>query len=326
MRRYFMYYDEAEERPDGEWVRAEDALALAAVIARVRAVPAWSPCPAEPDEDDDGPLYQGFVTDPEGTWVKVEDLVTALAAAPEHTGRAKFTSKPGLSERDVLARSAAEYAQIIVELDARVAELEVAERLARATANSREEALRQTDVALAAANARADAAEHTGPGMRAEEPPDTCSHCGLGIHDPDHHRIHQAGWYCNGAPANARVAELRDKLDSSCEEWAKKFAAANARVAELEHMAKGDREALWRVIDARDAANARADAAERELLALQNDANARERGLENEAAALRAEVKAKCVVIAELNEANASLSAENARSNRLCRALLGEIE
>lgn len=36
----------------------------------------WNPCPAEPEEDDDGPLFQGFLTDTQGEWVKWEDIAT----------------------------------------------------------------------------------------------------------------------------------------------------------------------------------------------------------------------------------------------------------
>jgi hypothetical protein len=59
-----------------------------AKLAAVRRIQAWSPCPAEPEGDDDGPLYQGFITDPGGTWVKVEDLVAILNAPSQ--GEAQF--------------------------------------------------------------------------------------------------------------------------------------------------------------------------------------------------------------------------------------------
>jgi hypothetical protein len=41
---------------------------------RVAKLPRWEPCPAEPEEDDDGPLFQGFLTDAAGTWVRWEDI------------------------------------------------------------------------------------------------------------------------------------------------------------------------------------------------------------------------------------------------------------
>ncbi len=46
-------------------------------------------------------------------------LTYAQPAAPARTEAERWTGKPGLPEREVLARSAAEYAQIIAELEAR---------------------------------------------------------------------------------------------------------------------------------------------------------------------------------------------------------------
>lgn len=59
--------------------------------------------------------------------------------------------------------------------------------------------------------------------------------------------------------ANARIAEL----EAINRGLGLEVTAARARIAELEAMAKGDREALHRVLDDRDAANARAEAAEK---------------------------------------------------------------
>jgi hypothetical protein len=51
-----------------------------ATLDRVRKVQLWSPQPAEPERDDDGPLYQGFMTDQGGQWIRIEDLLEALSA------------------------------------------------------------------------------------------------------------------------------------------------------------------------------------------------------------------------------------------------------
>lgn len=56
---------------------------LAQLRERVASLPRWSPCLAEPEEDDDGPLYQGFLTDPAGTWVRWEDLQEEALRGPK---------------------------------------------------------------------------------------------------------------------------------------------------------------------------------------------------------------------------------------------------
>lgn len=61
----------ALDESEAELAKAE------AKIAAVRKVTAWSPCEVDAD-DEDGPVFQGFLTDEGGTWVKVSDLVEAL--------------------------------------------------------------------------------------------------------------------------------------------------------------------------------------------------------------------------------------------------------
>ncbi len=63
-------------------MNGERAEASESRLAETTKLPRWQPCPAEPEEDDDGPLFQGFVTDPNGPWVLWEDLVARLANQP----------------------------------------------------------------------------------------------------------------------------------------------------------------------------------------------------------------------------------------------------
>jgi hypothetical protein len=69
------------------------AIALRAAetsLAAATELPRWEPCQVEPNEDDDGPLFDGFLTDPAGSWVRWEDLARVLAAQPaapcDHAG------------------------------------------------------------------------------------------------------------------------------------------------------------------------------------------------------------------------------------------------
>jgi hypothetical protein len=56
--------------------RAESAEAQ---LAAVRNLPRWTPCEVEAEEGDpDGPVFQGFLTDTAGAWIRVEDLERAL--------------------------------------------------------------------------------------------------------------------------------------------------------------------------------------------------------------------------------------------------------
>ena len=49
--------------------------AMAYVISqRDKGHQRWSPCVVDA-EDEDGPVFQGFLTDPNGEWVKWEDIV-----------------------------------------------------------------------------------------------------------------------------------------------------------------------------------------------------------------------------------------------------------
>jgi hypothetical protein len=67
------------------WIeRAESAEAK---LAAVRGVTRWQPCEVEPAEDEeDGPVYQGFLTDPAGAWVKWEDIADLLAPSQGEGG------------------------------------------------------------------------------------------------------------------------------------------------------------------------------------------------------------------------------------------------
>lgn len=47
---------------------------------RTEGITRWMPCPAEPEEDDDGPLFQGFLTHPQGEWVKWADVAAPTSA------------------------------------------------------------------------------------------------------------------------------------------------------------------------------------------------------------------------------------------------------
>lgn len=66
--------------------RLRSAESAEAQLAAVRALPRWAPCLAEPEEDDDGPLYQGWLTDPDGAWVKYEDILALLNAPSPGAG------------------------------------------------------------------------------------------------------------------------------------------------------------------------------------------------------------------------------------------------
>ncbi len=46
-------------------------------LKAVKAVTRWAPCEVDPN-DEDGPVFQGFLTDPEGTWVRWDDIKEAL--------------------------------------------------------------------------------------------------------------------------------------------------------------------------------------------------------------------------------------------------------
>lgn len=48
----------------------------------MRTIPRWSPCEVDSD-DEDGPVFQGFLTDENGAWVKWEDVAPLLAALPK---------------------------------------------------------------------------------------------------------------------------------------------------------------------------------------------------------------------------------------------------
>lgn len=54
--------------------------------ADVRQLPRWEPSETEPNEGEDGPVFDGFLTDPDGTWVRWEDIERLLGAAKEAKG------------------------------------------------------------------------------------------------------------------------------------------------------------------------------------------------------------------------------------------------
>lgn len=47
-------------------------------MIKIESLTRWTPCEVDPD-DEDGPVFQGFLTDPAGAWVKFEDLAEITA-------------------------------------------------------------------------------------------------------------------------------------------------------------------------------------------------------------------------------------------------------
>lgn len=47
---------------------------LSEKLQSIRNLQRWEPCLAEPNEDEDEPVFSGFLTDSKGTWVRWEDL------------------------------------------------------------------------------------------------------------------------------------------------------------------------------------------------------------------------------------------------------------
>lgn len=58
------------------------ALAAETALASARNLTRWEPTVVEPQPEDDGPLYDGFLTDDEGTWIRYEDLSALLTSHP----------------------------------------------------------------------------------------------------------------------------------------------------------------------------------------------------------------------------------------------------
>jgi chromosome segregation ATPase len=257
------------------------------------------------------------------------------------------TAKIAELQRDLAAATKAGAAA-----NARIAELTVAERLARATANSKTEALRQTDVALAAANAmiatlqveidsdnkeltaanakiaelrariagheanylavckerdaanaRAETAEHEtktdGPGGGAcDAPPSGAVSTGGGAPQGYVDAEHFNRIWRDLAAANAKIEELQrdhtevDRAQAIEADALVALEAANAKIAELER----DKVSLeaqsndWK--RSAEAANVRADAAERKLQAEEMSHDKTSKQLSTERDQLKARVEA----------------------------------